>query len=200
MGYEFDIFLSYRRSGLGTAGRWVRQHFYPLLLDAYADECGGNLSVFIDLGVEAGDHWPSRLESALSRSRLMVTVWSPPYFESPWCDAEWRTMCAREQAVGLAGPCRPHGLIYPVVYSDGDYFPREAQERQARSVKPWSYPREGYRESRDYDNLFDAVRLMAREIRDQLKAVPPWESGWPVVRPPAARPAPAEFPVLKEFP
>ncbi|AXX31228.1 hypothetical protein APASM_3863 [Actinosynnema pretiosum subsp. pretiosum] len=128
-GYQFDVFLSYRRSGQGNAAAWVRDHFHRMLVDCLADELG-RTEVFIDLEVETGVEWPSLLRDALARSKVLVAVWSPPYFHSPWCLAEWWTMEAGERA--LAGTTR---LVYPLRYSDGELFPEEAKLRQHFDVR-----------------------------------------------------------------
>lgn len=127
-GYRFDVFLSYRRSGPGNAGAWVRDHFHEMLKDCLADELGSS-EVFLDLEAETGVRWPSLLRDVLARSKVLVAVWSPPYFQSPWCLAEWRTMEARERA--LAGRTR---LVYPLRYSGGDNFSEDARERPSALV------------------------------------------------------------------
>jgi len=81
-GYRFDLFLSYRRGG--TVPDWVHNHLHPLLLDCLADELSREPRIFLDSTMETGVHWPSGLEWALRRSRLLLPIWSPPYFTSPW--------------------------------------------------------------------------------------------------------------------
>ena len=116
-GYQFDVFVSYRRSGPGNAATWVRNYFHRMLEDCLADELG-RTAVFIDSEVETGAVWPPLLREALARSKILVAVWSPPYFHSPWCLAEWRTMEARERALG--GTAR---LVYPVRSPTGTTSP-----------------------------------------------------------------------------
>lgn len=137
-GYEFDVFLSYRRSGQGNAGAWVRHHFHPLLVGCLADELDHEPTVFIDVGAETGAYWPGLLERRLQRSRVVVAVLSPRYFESAWCLAEWQTARAREEALGMATALNPGtSVLYPVVFSDSDSFPEDARSRQARELKRW---------------------------------------------------------------
>jgi len=192
--YQYDVFLSYRRSGRGNVRNWVHNHFHPMLVDCLADECADEPTVFIDTEVEVGDHWPSRLEHTLSRSRLLVAVWSPQYFRSAWCMAEWRTMTAREECLGFASVDDPGGLVCPVVFSDGRHFPDEARVRQVRSMKKWGYPRIGFRDAPGYDDLYDSVRDFAVELGERLEKAPPWTAGWPVERPPPHQLPPTDFP------
>lgn len=97
VGLRVDVFLSYRRSGRGNAGAWVRHHFHPLLVDCLADELDHEPKVFIDVEAETGSFWPGLLERRLQDGRVLVAVLSPRYFESPWCLAEWHTARAREE-------------------------------------------------------------------------------------------------------
>ncbi len=70
-GYQFDVFLSYRRAG--TVLPWVHNHFHRMLVKCLTDELERRPEIFIDVdGVEVGDHWPDTLAQAHSRSRLLV--------------------------------------------------------------------------------------------------------------------------------
>jgi hypothetical protein len=114
-GYEFDVFISYRRSG--TVPDWVHNHLHPLLRDCLADELSRDPVIFLDSTMETGVYWPVGLEWALRRSRLLLPVCSPQYFTSPWCVAEWGTMRAREAVTGMATEQWPRGLIYPLAFT-----------------------------------------------------------------------------------
>jgi hypothetical protein len=150
LSYRYDVFLSYRRSWPGNAGRWVRNHFHRLLVDCLSDQLDWEPKVFFDLEAETGSHWPSMLEDALLHSKMLVGVWSPPYFRSAWCLAEWKTMLAREQIVA---PARPAGLVYPVVFSDKDNFPPAAQNRQDRRGRRHGQRGHRRRPAHEHDHL-----------------------------------------------
>lgn len=181
-GYEFDVFLSYRRSGSGNACQWVHNHFYPLLRDCLADQVGWESRIFIDFQVETGRDWPDLLADTLLRSKMLVAVWSPPYFRSSWCLAEWESMEAREQALGTRDG-RSTGLVYPVVFSDSENFPPSARRRQSRDLKRFSNPFPDYRGSRDYDVLYRLMQDIATEIARILENAPSWTPNWPILRP-----------------
>jgi hypothetical protein len=191
-GYQFDVFLSYRRSGPGNAAAWVRHHFHRMLEDCLADELG-LAAVFIDLAVETGAVWPPLLRDALARSKVLVAVWSPPYFRSEWCLAEWRTMEARERELG--GTTR---LVYPVRYSDGENFPDDAKQRQHFDARQVSNPYPAFTGSHRQADLFDTVQRIAAELAGMVTVVPPWQADWPECQVPdiAAAPKPA-FPVFQ---
>ncbi|GGS53725.1 TIR domain-containing protein [Actinokineospora fastidiosa] len=191
-GYQYEVFLSYRRSGPGNAAQWVQNHFHRMLEDCLADEVGDS-AVFVDVNVETGSHWPRLLQQALARSKMLVAVWSPPYFQSPWCLAEWHTMVARERAFdGLVK------LVYPITYADGVNFPEEAKNRQSRSVHAVSNPYPSFQGSHRQAELFDVVREIAAELSDQLAKVPPWQDNWPECRiPDTAVRTPAVLPTYQ---
>jgi hypothetical protein len=179
--YTYDVFLSYRRAG--TVPEWVHNHFRPMLVKHLTDEFDHRKpEVFIDVeGIQTGDRWPERLRHAHARSRVLVAVWTPSYFGSRWCQAEWQTMVARERLLGLAGSGKPQGLIYPVVLKDGDRFPQEAQLTQSRDMKDWNVSTPAFKKSPRYPDFENQVAQVAGEIFAMLTASPPWQSDWPVV-------------------
>ncbi|GAA3839487.1 hypothetical protein GCM10022243_02340 [Saccharothrix violaceirubra] len=105
----------------------VHNHFHGMLLGCLADELDRDPRVFVDTGIDVGAHRPTRLASALHRSRLLLPVLSPPYFRSRRRLAEWSTMTARERHCGHV-----HDLLYPVVFRDGTHFPAEARHATSR--------------------------------------------------------------------
>lgn len=181
MAYQYDVFLSYTRRA--SAGEWVERHFYPLLRDALENSMPREVRIFVDWRQETGISWPDNLAQALSTSRVMVAVLSPPYFRSPWCLAEWVSMCERHRVLGLALESDPTALIHPVVFADGDYFPREAKALQYRDFRPWSYPSEVFKNSPLYLDFYSAVQQFAETLALGIEAVPDWRPGWPVIRP-----------------
>jgi len=182
-GYEYDLFLSYKRAG--NVPSWVENHFYPLLQDALTDLRPVPPRIFLDTRQEVGVRWPDNLAYALRQSRYMVAVWSVPYFQSPWCMAEWKSMLKRERILGIGGKDHPLGLVYPVVFADGDSFPKQARDVQARmDLKRWAIPFPSFRETSVYSQFFDAVRGIAETLAARLDQAPAWRPNWPVVRPP----------------
>ncbi|GAA1288603.1 toll/interleukin-1 receptor domain-containing protein [Saccharothrix xinjiangensis] len=187
--YEFDLFLSYRRSG--NVQDWVWNHFRPVLHHCLADELDREPRIFLDVEIDTGTRWPDRLEEALRGSRLLLPVLSPQYFRSAWCLAEWRSAADREALVG--GDCN---LMYPVVFADRENFPAEARRRQARDLKPWNIPYPQFRETPAYIPFHQEVQKIAQEIAARLHHVPPWRPDWPVVRPPLPVIPPTAVPSL----
>ncbi|MFJ3670109.1 TIR domain-containing protein [Streptomyces sp. NPDC090106] len=179
--YEFDVFVSYSRSA-GNVCEWVWNHFYPALKRCLEDEIG-KAEIFIDRQLEEhiGTPWPDQIASSLGRSKLLVPVLSAPYFQSPWCTAEWATMEEREQRV------QGNTLILPVVFADGTSFPAEVQRRQLhREFKDYNVPYPKYQESEAYPHFHKEVQRLSELIAGRLAEVPDWCADWPALRPPAA--------------
>ena len=193
MGYEWHVFVSYRRTG--NVRDWVHNHFYDMLRRALEDHLPQEPRIFLDRRIEVGTPWGDGLEQALLRSRLLVPIWNPPYFQSRWCLAEWRTMRAREVQLREAGMTAP--LTYPIRFSDGDAFPAEARGiQQEMCFKQWNVPYPQFAESAAYLDLHEAVGQLAERLAARLAQAPPWREDWPVERPEPAAAGPSELPRL----
>lgn len=181
-GYEHHLFLSYRRKG--TVPDWVQNHFAPRLQEHLEDLLPEEPSIFVDAQIETGSCWPERLSQALQRSCFLLSIWTPSYFQSPWCMAEWHTMRERERLLGLRCAENPAGLVYPVVYSDGENFPNEAQIIQHRTdLRDYNIPDKQYDRTEDYIQFRRRVQGVANELADWIKRPPTWDASWPVLRP-----------------
>src|SRR4051794_9276077 len=105
MGYQYDIFISYRRQPETLT--WIREHFLPLLDHWVGLELGRDPSVFvheISQRIAPGAHWPAALNDCLVASRVLIALWTKNYFTSRWCASEFAHMLAREQSrSGRAG-------------------------------------------------------------------------------------------------
>lgn len=180
--YEYDIFLSYTRKP--PVGTWVKNHFLPLLeewLGAFSPE---EPRIYVDWQQQTGVHWPANLRRALKYSRCLVAVWSPFYFRSSWCVAEWQSMREREKLLGLGTHDKPKGLVYPVVFSDGLHFPEEAKRTQYVDLSLWNIPYEHYRNTDRYIEFTEKMQFVAQDLAKFVVLAPPWQNDWPVVEPP----------------
>lgn len=182
MAYEFDVFLSYSR-GEGDACTWVKEIFYRALRSCLANSMETKPELFVDWEMETGVYWPDELESALRRSKLMVSVLSPPYFRSPWCLAEWGSFKARQDQLGAPGS-RP-ALLHPVVFADGEHFPSDATAVNYRDFSKWNAPMtyDGFRSVPVFPEFYRQVEEFAVTLAKRLAMVPDWNPDWPVCRP-----------------
>lgn len=183
-GYEYDIFLSFPRAG-GAFG-WVRNHFYPVLLETLTDALGESPKIFLYTDQENGLAWTANIVRSLQRSRYLVAVWGPTYFRSAWCLAEWESIRKREQLLGMRTVENPRGLVYPVIYADGTNLTEAARaifSRSTANLSDWAVPMPQFSETPDFVPFYRAMQNVARELRELLRQAPPWQEGWPVATP-----------------
>ncbi len=179
--YQYDIFLSYsRKNGVKD---WVWNHFEPLLKMRLDGEMAVEPRIFIDNNMETGVKWPLDLQKKLLRSKCLVVVWSPQYFRSAWCMAEWKSMLAREEKLGLKTPENTRGLVYPVVFSDGEHFPTEATETRHKDLHKWNYPYEVFKESVEYLEFDRKIQEISKELSLWISEAPQWKKNWPIATP-----------------
>ena len=177
--YEYDVFLSYKRHRLTlewTRGVHRRLQFW------LSQELGRETSLFVDDEcIEAGERWPERLRESLKASRCMVCLWSPAYFQSTWCMSEWRSFREREARLDMTS----HGLIVPLRFHDGDYFPKEAREVQWIDVAPYTYTVPAFWASPRALELEDKLKELAQAVANTIRLAPPFADDWPIVDAPA---------------
>ncbi len=185
MAYHTDVFISYPHNG-GTK-KWVQEYFAPLLIEKLQDECLEEPEVFLDTEIPNSTHWKNVLLDKLKHSKLLLMVWSPPYFRSQWCQAEWQTFLAREQAIitSTQGSCPPTHLPchYNVVFADGDFFPEEAQRHQNEKMHDYALTAPAFKESLKFVDFEERVRAVAQEIARRLNNIPPFDPTWKVCDP-----------------
>ncbi|MFC5289892.1 TIR domain-containing protein [Actinokineospora guangxiensis] len=181
-GYKFDVFISYARRG--SVQKWLLNHFHDKLVECLADQLAPAPKVYVDRTMPRAVHWPSNLRNALRHSKIMLQLLTPPYFESPWCMAEWRSMKERQRVLGLANVDSPQGLVYSILYSDSENFPDEGREVSWWDFKPFANPDPVYQSTHGYVDFHREVSKLAVDIVQLLKQVPPWDPDWPIIEPP----------------
>jgi TIR domain len=173
--YEWDIFVSYRRSDQEWV-RWTQKNFVTplrtLLSPAFPD-----VKIFTDHQVETGASWPLRLANALGRSRLLIPVLSHAYFDSKWCRLEIALVFEREKELGFRTGEHPGGLILPVVIQDDDNFPTEVREIQAENIHRFANPFIQI-DSPQQQEFTQWIHSWCPTIERSLKNVPPFNAKW----------------------
>lgn len=196
MTYEHDVFISYRRRD--PVLTWVREHFAPLIERWLPEALPQEPAIFRDEdSIDTGDAWPEKLRRGVLRTRLLVAVFSPGYFRSPWCLAEFESMLEREKRHGLRSAERPDGLVYAVRFSDGEHFPEAAQALQMKDLRRFNLTAPGFRLTEPYVEFEREMQIVASEIAAMMPRAPDWRSDWPVVTPPAAPRPHAPLPRLR---
>jgi hypothetical protein len=193
--YEYDVFISYQRTSL-TVPLWIKHHFYPRLSEILDDNADFDVKVFYDEQIPIGVDWPTKLQNALRRTRIVLPVCSPKYFRDEWCLAEWHSMAQREEMVGMASEGKPEGLIYPVIFSDSDNFPQYAKNRRMRSCRKWNQPEQQFQASLDYRYFRKEMEQIAEDLLMIIDQAPEWRPDWPVTMP---EPEPSRRPRLPRF-
>ena len=129
MSYKYDIFISYKREDETLI--WFKG-FKDWMVRWLSNELAWEPRAFLDTeDISTGDRWRQKIAGALNESRCMVCIWSPPYFRSKWCVAEWQTFNARAQEYNRE-------IIVPARYHDGEYFPESAQAIQSRDFSKYT--------------------------------------------------------------
>jgi hypothetical protein len=191
MSYDYEIFLSYRRSS--TVGPWVRNHLHPKLQARIDEISEGPIRISLDTEIAGGTAWPDALKLRLKSSAILLTVWSADYFRSDWCMAEWRSFREREALLGLATPANPQGLVYPIRYADGKYFHSDAKQTQIKlDFSDLNYPEEEFRRTQKYLEFDDRVKRLAEDLLPLIEGAPLWQQDFPIVEP--APMAPVQVP------
>jgi hypothetical protein len=177
MSYKYDVFLSYNaHAGVKD---WVEHHFYAALTQCLEAECHDSPKIYNYAEREPGAEWPPEVRDALARSKLLVCIWTPRYFSSRWCIAEWKTMCARARAARI----ELEHLIYPIQYGDGNYYPLEARNQRQSDFRKWAIPVKSWMDNPEYVEFRRAVQKIAESLAGRLESVPEWSTEWPLVEP-----------------
>lgn len=122
--------------------------------------------------------------TALPRSRMMIAIWTPGYFESKWCEAEFRHFRDRHDV--LAKPpatAKLPSILTPVRLSDGDYFSKDAKKHQIKHDFH-DFLREALRTGTPlWDEFEVAVINLAKYVVRVLETPSPVWQAWPVPDP-----------------
>ncbi len=185
-GYKYDVFVS--AASKSPVEPWVDNHFLGMLRVHLSNEMSSEPKVFWYKEQATGTKWEENLKNVLPRSRILVAILSPHYFRSNWCVAEFQSVAEREQQLGLGNVHYPEGLIYPVLFSDGDCFSEVDRVRIWKDLSKWRYHWPQFRDSQKYLEFDEAMRDVGRELKSQIDSVPPWRADFPVIANPTVLP------------
>jgi hypothetical protein len=176
-GYKYEVFISYRRCGLWP--EWVENTFMPLFRH-YLELEIPSAKVFIDYEMETGTSWPTRLANGLSHSKVLVGLWTKPYFCSKWCLAELSLMYAREKLCKFNTQNNPQRLIIPATLHDGDDFPESANQIQQKKLNKYSHVwlAEG---SKTREDLSKIICSWMPDIRRAIEIAPQYKAEWATI-------------------
>jgi hypothetical protein len=178
MDYQFDVFISYRR--LNEWPEWIKKHFFKIFQHWLDEELGKNCRISIDYNMETGHSWPAGLANDLSRSKVLVPLWSPQYFNSTWCLKEMSLFVAREKMTGFGTAKNSQRLIVPAVIHDKDSFPDEAKLIQFKEIQPYCNIRVG-EGSKILELLSENIRDWVPDICNAINKAPPFDPEWKMI-------------------
>ena len=96
MNYQYDAFFSYKRDRESDDWHEVVKNKLEFWLKQELER--DDVRLFFDReDIRAGMRWRHKMVEALKRSKCIVCLWSPLYFQSKWCGSEWKTFVKREQ-------------------------------------------------------------------------------------------------------
>lgn len=194
MGYQYDIFISYKRSDFGK--EWLQGQFIPEL-SKRLESLHGPIRFFLDDNIQEGAIPRPAVLQALQHAKILMPILSPPYFQSDWCSAEWKTFEAREDAAGLIDGC--HSLRVPIRWRDcedydtkmGDMAPKPRIFNEFRHVEA------GWRKTEKFAQFEDEVDGLAELLARLLPKVHEHNPDWPLMTPQNCAPlAPCTVPTL----
>lgn len=177
--YECDVFISYRRAN--PVKSWVTGILAPILREWLPEALGRDAEVFLDeTSIEPGLFWPDELAEKLVRSRCVLPVLNPGYFQRPWCLAEFETMLARQEAAG-------NNSVVPVQFSDGEHFDPRAADLQWVRMEEFNRLPTKHR-ALHHMTFMRSVQDLCGILSKRIKAAPPFDPAWHtlVVRPHAS--------------
>lgn len=198
--YEHAAFISYKRNS--PSHRWVTNHFYPLLRDRLP-EClppKKPTSIFVDQNsVHNGTKWPEAIKLAIKRSKILIPIFCPSYFQSDWCMCELQSMMLRETEVGKRADGRSCALILPIDFTDGRHFPSFVQAWAQRiSLEQWNCEFPVFRETVAYPEFDRKVWDVAKDAGRLILDAPDFRDDFPLELNPDISPEqPIELPRLR---
>ncbi len=177
MSYEYDVFISYKRSQKTRAclTGWI-ERVGDIVAYWVSLEVGRDVDVFFDSqSIEIGSEWPTTLREALARSRSLLCFWTPEYFRSGWCVAELSSFEQRE----LGHQDLRHPLIVPVCLGGRTHFPAHANRRQMMDLSPYAQTLDSFWNTGRAAELELELQSLARSLGLSIANAPLYDTDWP---------------------
>ena len=176
MAYQYDVFISYRRTP--TTLQWLDDVFLQHFADHLKEEAKNpRLRIFIDRNnIENGDNWKDTICEAAAHSKCVVPVLQPTYFQSEWCVRELAIFLHRHRELGLGNAQK---LVFPVTISDGEHFPNLFGDTQQFEAQKCNRPIESLRGTERYLGFLDhLIDTWVPTIAKNLALAPAWQADW----------------------
>jgi hypothetical protein len=138
---RYDLFISYAHADNddGTITALVEE-----IKDHQRRIDGVPMRIFFDTErIRDMDDWEMRILTALRESRVMIAMLSPAYFNSEYCEKEWRWFVDHETERAMS--MEAIAPVYTITVSDFEPkpediprdWPRNLKRRQYLDARPW---------------------------------------------------------------
>lgn len=178
MGYNWDVFISYRRDTIPQ--RWLEETFLPLFKHYLRESLGGReVNIYRDTEcIEGGANWRNNIKKALATSKCIVPILIPSYFHSDWCTKEIAVIYHRQKQLGLATINNPKSLIIPLKVRDGIFFSEKIKEIQILDCNNYYRVGAGVESTDLYIKLQDKLSVWIEDVALAINNAPDWNSDW----------------------
>ncbi|WP_435550720.1 TIR domain-containing protein [Desulfobacterium sp. N47] len=184
MGYEYDVFISYR----STYKKWVKEVFLPIFEESLNEEVAifqEKVTIFLDKdGITGGDNWNNRILNALSKSKCLIPIVSYQYLNSYNCRKEFVIMHHRQIQLGLQTINNPKGIIIPFAIHDGEHFKKIITDIEFYDCTDYRIPEcgiEAFLKSNAFLELGRKMNNWAKAVAKSILYVNnnnPWNPNW----------------------
>ena len=149
MTQYYDFFFSFASKDRTKKKNDDLDKFFRALVAKLGDFGRHSGGFYAPDDMHRGVDWEKELASAVTRSRVLVPIYSPNYFGSPYCGKEWQAFRERQIENTDAPPAGVKGpdVILPIIWTaDFLKFPDEVPKVQFKQdVDPEEYVGKGLR-------------------------------------------------------
>jgi TIR domain len=180
--YRYDVFVSYKREPREKklVTPWLREVLDRIEFWLRQELGGQGVEIFFDEdSIEVGNDWPDDIRDALMSARCLLPVWSPEYFNSNWCVAEWKSFLSRERLLAERG-VKPSRLIAPIKVHDGHWFPPDAARVKQLDLSSYTATTRAFWKTKRADELDQEIIKFAPSLARIVSKAPPYETNWPI--------------------
>ena len=175
MAYQYAAFFSYKRDP--ESDGW-HQRVKDLIESRLRVKGIPDAKIFFDTeDITSGARWREKLATGLTQSRCIICIWSPAYFQSRWCTSELRTFEKREELSNRE-------LIVPARYHDGESFPPNAKDRQAKDFSEFAYNLPVFWQTSRAIDFEPKLWDFAEDLAKKIAQAPAFSDAFPLIEVP----------------
>ena len=174
MAYEYEIFFSYKRDRQSNSWHQVLK---DRIVHWVGEEPGiDKVRVFFDTEeIRTGNRWRQKVVHALSRSKCLIGIWSPQYFRSRHCVAEWLSFSARCTQTNKE-------LVAPASRADGLNFPTHARDFQFKRFNDYALLATRFWDTELAVEFEEKeIKPFARDVAQLIRQAPDFSPHFPIV-------------------